>query len=173
MPRCEWTVSPSRGRVNKRVRLVDASGSRPVSRLSPFCLPTTKDSVRSSRTLVFLQIRGRIQICVPVAGHHQFGQEQWPEQPLGNGFSLSEPDHVDTGSHSKCQDYYLFGVSDASGPVHSQMSRSRYEPPLDLPRQSSSSSDQVYLRANTASDPFSFEVVRKSTSRKLFDTSIG
>ena len=51
--------------------------------------------------------------------------------------------------------------------------RSRIEPPLNLPRQKSNSSDQVFLKANTAADPFSFEVVRKSNSRKLFDTSLG
>ena len=59
--------------------------------------------------------------------------------------------------------------------VHSKIDffSSRFEPPLNLPKQPSASSDSLFVRTYTTEDPFYFDVVRKSTGRKIFDTSPG
>ncbi|VDM84873.1 unnamed protein product [Strongylus vulgaris] len=49
----------------------------------------------------------------------------------------------------------------------------RYEPPIDLPRKESTSSDELELSTFDRYDPFYFTVTRKSTQVKLFDTSLG
>ncbi|CAJ0598366.1 unnamed protein product [Cylicocyclus nassatus] len=49
----------------------------------------------------------------------------------------------------------------------------RFEPPLDLPRERSASTDSLKLETHEDSDPFYFTVSRNSTGRKLFDTSLG
>uniref|UniRef100_A0A8R1HPV8 P-type domain-containing protein n=1 Tax=Caenorhabditis japonica TaxID=281687 RepID=A0A8R1HPV8_CAEJA len=49
----------------------------------------------------------------------------------------------------------------------------RYEPPVDFPRSSIPSSDSLTLETSSGNDFFSFGVVRQSSNRKLFDTSIG
>ncbi|KJH46330.1 glycosyl hydrolase, family 31 [Dictyocaulus viviparus] len=49
----------------------------------------------------------------------------------------------------------------------------RYEPPIDLPRQLSTSSDTLMVVTNVVDDVFYFIVKRKSSGRALFNTSIG
>ncbi|CAB3404386.1 unnamed protein product [Caenorhabditis bovis] len=49
----------------------------------------------------------------------------------------------------------------------------RFEPPLDFPRETQDSSDSLKLVTSNGDDTFSFSVVRQSTNRKIFDTSIG
>ncbi|CAO4366005.1 unnamed protein product [Caenorhabditis nigoni] len=49
----------------------------------------------------------------------------------------------------------------------------RYEPPVDFPRETQSSDESLTLSTSSSGDFFSFAVVRQSSNRKLFDTSIG
>lgn len=50
---------------------------------------------------------------------------------------------------------------------------SRYEPPVDFPRSTQASSEVLSLTTSNSNDLFSFAVVRQSSNRKIFDTSIG
>ncbi|EGT52649.1 hypothetical protein CAEBREN_12391 [Caenorhabditis brenneri] len=49
----------------------------------------------------------------------------------------------------------------------------RYEPPVDFPRETQPSDESLVLSTDSSSDVFSFSVVRQSSNRKLFDTSLG
>ncbi|XGW11781.1 hypothetical protein V3C99_012895 [Haemonchus contortus] len=49
----------------------------------------------------------------------------------------------------------------------------RYEPPVNLPRKPSASADSLQLHTATSNDVFYFIIKRKSTGRRLFDTSLG
>ncbi|WKX94043.1 hypothetical protein Q1695_011364 [Nippostrongylus brasiliensis] len=49
----------------------------------------------------------------------------------------------------------------------------RYEPPVDLPLNPSVSSDTLQVQSGQTDNVFYFVVKRKSTGRRLFDTSIG
>ncbi|CAJ0573757.1 unnamed protein product, partial [Mesorhabditis spiculigera] len=49
----------------------------------------------------------------------------------------------------------------------------RFEPQLDLPKETVPGSDSLFVTINNTTDPFSFTVNRKSNQRTLFDTSIG
>ncbi|CAJ0608575.1 unnamed protein product [Cylicocyclus nassatus] len=50
---------------------------------------------------------------------------------------------------------------------------SRFDPPVDLPRAPSVSADTLQLATHNINDVFAFTVIRKSTGRRLFDTSLG
>ncbi|EPB70957.1 glycosyl hydrolase, family 31 [Ancylostoma ceylanicum] len=49
----------------------------------------------------------------------------------------------------------------------------RYEPPVKLPRNPSTSKDTLQLATKENNKLFAFAVIRKSSKRRLFDTSIG
>ncbi|EYB82495.1 hypothetical protein Y032_0358g3401 [Ancylostoma ceylanicum] len=49
----------------------------------------------------------------------------------------------------------------------------RYEPPVNLPRNPSVSADSLQLATHNVDNTFSFTVLRKSSGRRLFDTSLG
>ncbi|VDN22966.1 unnamed protein product [Cylicostephanus goldi] len=49
----------------------------------------------------------------------------------------------------------------------------RYEPPLDLPREPSKSTEDLELTTYDEENPFYFTVSRESTQTKLWDTSLG
>lgn len=49
----------------------------------------------------------------------------------------------------------------------------RYEPPVDFPRETLSSSETLTFTTASSDDLFWFSVIRNSTNRKIFDTSLG